>query len=125
MKQAVISGTGLYTPPHSISNEELITCFNAYAAKFNRDNAAAIARGQLSPIEASSVEFVEKASGIRSRFVVEKEGILDVDRMVPRVAERPDNQPSLMCDMAVAAARDALARAGRTAADGDMVLVAA
>ena len=29
MNQVVISGTGLYTPDQSISNAELIACFNA------------------------------------------------------------------------------------------------
>jgi beta-ketodecanoyl-[acyl-carrier-protein] synthase len=125
MKRAVISGTGLYTPPFSISNEELVVCFNAYAAKFNADHQAEIDSGAMVALEASSAGFIEKASGIKARFVVEKEGILDPLRMVPHIPERADDQPSVMCDMAVAAARQALARAGRTAADVDMVLVAA
>jgi beta-ketodecanoyl-[acyl-carrier-protein] synthase len=124
MNHAVISGTGLYTPPYSISNAELIACFNAYVAKFNAENADAIARGEVTALEESSEAFIEKASGIKARFVVEKEGILDVNRMVPRIPERPDDQPSIMCDMGVAASKEALARAGRTAADIDMVLVA-
>jgi beta-ketodecanoyl-[acyl-carrier-protein] synthase len=124
MNQAVISGTGLYTPPFSISNEELIACFNAYVAKFNAENEAAIARGELAALEESSEGFIEKASGIKARFVVEKEGILDINRMVPNIPERSDEQRSIMCDMAVAASEQALARAGKTAADVDMVLVA-
>ena len=124
MNQVVISGTGLYTPPYSISNEELIACFNAYVAKFNAENAPAIARGELAALEESSVGFIEKASGIKARYVVEKEGILDINRMVPSIPERPDDQHSIMCDMAVAASEQALARAGRTASDVDMVLVA-
>ncbi len=124
MHDAVISGTGLYTPPHALSNDELITCFNLYVAKFNSANAEAIALGKLAALEQSSCEFIEKVSGIKSRFVVEKSGILDVDRMVPRIPERPDDAPSLMCEMAVAAATQALQRAGRIASDVDMVLVA-
>ncbi|MEC5159886.1 MULTISPECIES: beta-ketoacyl-ACP synthase III [unclassified Janthinobacterium] len=124
MKQVVISGTGLYTPPFSISNEELVTCFNTYAAQFNADNAAAIAAGELTGIEGSSVGFIEKASGIKARYVMEKEGILDPARMVSRIAERGDDELSLQAEMAVAAARHALDRAGRSAADIDMVLVA-
>ena len=54
-----------------------------------------------------------------------KEGVLDVNRMVPRIAERSDDQPSIMCDMAVAAAKQALERAGKTAADIDAVICAA
>ena len=124
MKQVVISGTGLFTPPHSISNEELVVAFNAYAEQFNADNATAIGAGELAPIETSSAGFIEKASGIKSRYVMEKEGILDPARMTARIAEREDEALSLQAEMCVAAARDALARAGRTASDIDMVLVA-
>jgi beta-ketodecanoyl-[acyl-carrier-protein] synthase len=124
MKHAVISGTGLYTPPNSITNEELLTCFNTYVAQFNHDNAIAIAAGEIKALEESSTAFIEKASGIKSRYVVEKSGLLDPTRMVPRLPERSDDEPSLMCEIAVAAARDAMARAGKTAADIDMVLVA-
>ncbi len=124
MKQAVISGTGLYTPSQSISNEELVACFNAYAEQFNADHAAAIEAGTVTALEPSSVGFIEKASGIKSRYVMEKTGILDPARMVSRIAERGDEELSLQAEMAVAAAREALASAGRTAADIDMVLVA-
>ena len=124
MNKIVISGTGLYTPPYSISNEELITCFNAYVEQFNAENAAAIASGEVTALEPSSVGFIEKASGIKSRFVVNKDGLLDVNRMVPRIPERSDEEPSIMCEMAVAAAKQAMERAGRTAADVDAVIVA-
>lgn len=124
MKPVVISGTGLYTPPYSISNEELVACFNAWAEKHNTEHAAAIAAGEQTALELSSVAFIEKASGIKSRYVMEKEGILDPARMVSHIPERGDDEISLQAEMAVAAARDALARAGRTPADIDMVLVA-
>jgi beta-ketodecanoyl-[acyl-carrier-protein] synthase len=124
MKPVVISGTGLFTPPYSISNEELVVAFNAYAERFNTEHAAAIAAGEVQAIEPSSTGFIEKASGIKSRYVMEKEGILDPARMTPRIAERGDDELSLQAEMCVAAARQALARAGRTAADIDMVLVA-
>jgi beta-ketodecanoyl-[acyl-carrier-protein] synthase len=124
MKQVVISGTGLFTPPCAISNDELVIAFNAYAEQFNADNAAAIAAGDVAAIEASSAGFIEKASGIKSRYVMEKSGILDPARMTARIAERPDEQLSLQAEMCVAAAHQALDRAGRTPADIDMVLVA-
>ena len=124
MKPVVISGTGLFTPPYSISNEELVTAFNAYVELFNAENAAAIAAGEMSALEPSSTGFIEKASGIKSRYVMEKTGILDPTRMTPRIAERGDDELSLQAEMCVAAARQALERAGREAADIDMVLVA-
>ena len=124
MKSVVISGTGLFTPPHSISNEELVEAFNAHADAFNAEHADAIAAGTVTAVERSSPGFIEKASGIKSRYVMEKAGVLDPTRMTPRIDDRPDDQISLQAEMCVAAARDALARAGRTAADIDMVLVA-
>ena len=124
MKQAVISGTGLFTPPHAISNEELVLAFNVWAERTNADNAQAIAAGETVAIEPSSAAFIEKASGIKSRYVMEKSGILDPERMTPRINERPDEQLSLQAQICVAAAREALDRAQRSAADIDMLLVA-
>jgi beta-ketodecanoyl-[acyl-carrier-protein] synthase len=120
----VISGTGLYTPADSISNEELVESFNAYVQQFNSDNAAAIERGELAALAESSAPFIEKASGIKSRFVMDKAGILDPQRMKPRLRERSNDEPSILCEMAVAAAEQALQRAGKTAADIDAVIVA-
>ncbi len=63
----VISGTGLYTPPESISNDELVDCFNTYLDKFNSENEQAIANGSEAALSHSSSAFIEKASGIKSR----------------------------------------------------------
>ena len=35
MHDTVISGTGLFTPSESISNEELVTAFNSYVELYN------------------------------------------------------------------------------------------
>lgn len=121
----VISGTGLFTPPHAVSNEELVASFNAYVDAFNRENAAAIAAGALSPLQESSAEFIVKASGIRSRFFMDREGVLDPTRMCPNLPERSNDELSIQAEMAVTAARDALERAHRQPEDIDMVLVAA
>jgi beta-ketodecanoyl-[acyl-carrier-protein] synthase len=120
----VISGTGLYTPANSISNEELVASFNAYVQQFNADNAAAIERGEVEALAESNAAFIEKASGIKSRFVMDKAGILDPQRMKPHLPERSNDEQSILCQMAVAAAEQALARAGKTAADIDAVIVA-
>ena len=124
MHKVVISGTGLYTPPHSISNDELVASFNAWAERFNAENAQAIEAGEMDAAPLSSSEFIEKASGIRSRFVTNKSGILDIDRMVPSIPERSNEEWSILCEMSVKAAEQALQRAGRTAADIDGVIVA-
>ncbi len=125
MTAAVIRSTGLWTPEKSITNEELVESFNAYVAKYNAENAAAIEAGELEPLAPSSVEFVEKASGIKSRYVVDKSGVLDIDRMVPFIPERADEELSILAEIGVKACRDALERAGKTAADVDGVIVAA
>jgi beta-ketodecanoyl-[acyl-carrier-protein] synthase len=119
-----ISGTGLYTPPHSISNEELVAAYNAYVKKFNAQHATDIAAGKVPALAESSTEFVHKASGIKSRFVVEKDHILDPDVMCPRIPERSNDQLSILAEMGVTAAKEALKRAGREAADIDCVIVA-
>src|SRR3546814_19341376 len=45
--------------------------------------------------------------------------------MAPRLRERPNNELSILAEIGVAAATDALARAGRDAGDVDAVLCAA
>nr|WP_272887669.1 beta-ketoacyl-ACP synthase III [Stutzerimonas stutzeri] len=120
----VISGTGLYTPASSITNDELVESFNTYVHRFNSENAEAIEAGQIQPLPESSSAFIEKASGIKSRYVTDKAGILDPERMVPRIPERSNDEWSILCEMSVKAAEEALARAGRTAADIDGVIVA-
>jgi beta-ketodecanoyl-[acyl-carrier-protein] synthase len=125
MTRVVISGTGLYRPPHVITNAELVEAFNAYAALQNEKHAAAIAAGERPALAPSSVEFIEKASGIQQRYVLDKAGVLDPNRMYPRFQQRPDDQLSLMAEIAVDAAKQALAAAGRTGDQVDMVLCAA
>ncbi len=121
----VISGTGLYTPQESISNEELVDSFNAYVNIYNTAHADEITAGELPALEPSSAEFVEKASGIKSRYVMNKDGILDPNRMVPHLPERPNEAHSIQCEMALVAAQEAMNQAGKAAQDIDAVIVAA
>jgi beta-ketodecanoyl-[acyl-carrier-protein] synthase len=123
--EAYLAGTGLYTPAESISNEELVESFNTFVDLHNAEHADEIAAGERPALQYSSVEFIEKASGIKSRYVLDKTGILDPARMVPHIPERPDDAPSVMCEMAVAAASEALAAAGIEASEIDAVLCAA
>ncbi|MEI9888250.1 MAG: beta-ketoacyl-ACP synthase III [Rhizomicrobium sp.] len=123
MTALAVSGTGLYTPPQSISNDELVTAFNTFVRNSNAANAGAIAAGSKTALVESSAEFIVKASGIKARYVMDKAGILDPDIMCPRLPERPNDQISILAEMAVAAAREALKGADRSAADIDGVLV--
>ena len=121
----VISATGLFTPPETITNAELVESYNSYVERHNAANAAAIASGEIAALEPSSVEFIEKASGIKARHVLDKASVLDPDTMCPRLPERGNDELSVMAEIGVAAANEALERAERDAGDVDAVLCAA
>jgi len=121
---AVISATGLWTPSESVSNEELVEGFNAYVDKWNAENAAEIEAGTKEALTYSNAAFIEKASGIKSRYVMSKGPMLDPDVMAPRIPARSDEEPSVLAEMAVAAAKQALETVGRKAEDVGAVIVA-
>jgi beta-ketodecanoyl-[acyl-carrier-protein] synthase len=120
-----ISGTGLYTPPNAISNEELVASFNSFVKLHNEQHAAEIARGEMPALTESNVDFIVKASGIKSRYVIDKTGTLDPHVMTPRIPERPNDELSVLAEIGVAAAKQAMANAGRTADQIDGVICAA
>ncbi|MBD3819762.1 MAG: beta-ketoacyl-ACP synthase III [Brevundimonas diminuta] len=113
MQKAVISATGLFTPEQSISNEELVGAYNAWAEGWNAANAEAIAAGEIEAKTPSSEAFIEKASGIKARYVMDKSGVLDPERMLPHLAARGDDELSILAEMAVKAAEDAIRAWGK------------
>lgn len=119
----VISGTGLFTPSEKISNVELVEAFNTYVEQFNQTNSEEISSGTVEALVPSSAEFVTKASGINSRYVMNKSGVIDPERMCPELPERADTEMSLQCEMAVSAANQAMTQAGKTSKDIDAVIV--
>jgi beta-ketodecanoyl-[acyl-carrier-protein] synthase len=121
--EIVISASGVWTPPYVITNDELVDSYNRYAEKFNSDNKETIESGQIEKKPLSSVRFIEKASGIKSRYVYTREGILDIDRMCPKFPERKENETSNQAEIAIYAAENAMAAAGKTANDIDAVIV--
>ncbi len=121
--KVVISGSGVWTPLNVITNEELVASYNAYAGKFNAEHAAQIASGAIDEKPLSSERFIEKSSGIKARHVYTKEGILDIDRMRPQFPERREDELSNQAEIAVYAAREAMAAAGKAPADIDAVIV--
>lgn len=125
MSSPAITGTGVFTPPDTITNDELVVAFNAYADRFNADNARAIEDGTVQAKAHSSSAFIVSASGIEQRHVMDKTGILDPEVMHPILPARADDAPSLMAEMALAACRTALERAGRQGQDVDLVICAA
>ena len=120
----VISGTGLWNPEQTITNDELVASFNEYVERFNAEHADAIAAGEVAALDASNSAFIEKASGIKQRFVINKSGVLDPDRLAPSIPERGDDEVSIQAEIAVNAAKQALENANLTANDLDAVLVA-
>jgi len=125
MRQVAISATGIYIPPHTISNEELVISYNQYVHDFNAQHASEIAAGTVAALAESSVTFIENASGIKQRYVMEKAGILDPKRMHPHLPQRSNEEISLMAEIAAIAGADALQKAGKTGADVDGVICAA
>lgn len=120
-----ITGTGLYIPPYSISNDELVATFNQYVDDYNQQHAAEIEAGTRTALEHSSAEFIEKVSGIKSRYVMDKKGILDPKIMAPIIpARKLGEELSVMAEMGVAALTDALADAGLEANDLDGIILA-
>ena len=125
MTRIAISGTGFFVPSDVISNRELVDSFNEFARRHNQHHAQDISAGHIPPILKSSDEFIVKASGIRRRHVVARDGMLDPEIMCPRMPERPNDALSLMAEISVKAAREAMTAARRSPADIDAVIVAA
>ncbi|SJM38202.1 3-oxoacyl-[acyl-carrier-protein] synthase 3 protein 1 [Psychrobacter pasteurii] len=120
-----ITGTGLYIPPYSISNEELVESFNQYVDNYNSQYASEIEAGTREALEPSSAEFIEKVSGIKSRYVMEKSGILDPNIMTPLIpARKLGEELSVMAEMGVDALQQALDEAGIEATELDGIIVA-
>ena len=118
---AVITGTGLFTPPYSISNDELVAAFNAYVDAENARARRATSRAaRVKALERLEREFIVKASGIRAATSIDRTRHPRPRRScAPRIPERSNDEPSIQCEMAVDAAREALDQAGRDAADVD------
>lgn len=120
-----ITGTGLYIPPYSISNEELVESFNQYVDNYNSQYASEIEAGTKEALEPSSAAFIEKVSGIKSRYVMEKSGILDPNIMTPLIpARKLGEELSVMAEMGVDALQQALTEAGIEASELDGIIVA-
>lgn len=121
MHRATIAGIGVEIPEARITNEELVASFNAWVDKENVGRAAA---GEPL-LQKSDTEFILYASGVRERHVLVLDGILDPDRMTPRIPPRPDEELSVMAEFGVKAAKRALEHADLQASEIDMVICAA
>jgi len=120
-----ITGAGVWHPEARIDNAELCEAYNAWVRADNAAHADEIAAGTRTAVRESTPEFIEKASGIKQRYVLDKTGILDPTRLVPNIPDRKDEELAYQAEFAVHAARRALAAAGRDGKDVDMVVLGA
>lgn len=123
MIDVVISGTGFYHPEDAVSNEELVKSFNAYVAKFNAENADKIASGEIDALKESDAGFIEKASGIKSRYARDVKNLLNPDVMHQYYTERPDDELCIQAEAGVIAAKQALKNANKDPSEVDAVIV--
>ncbi|MFP8874428.1 MAG: beta-ketoacyl-ACP synthase III, partial [Myxococcota bacterium] len=124
MKRAMITGTGLWTPPDGIPNSELVASLSVAVEAWNAEHADEIERGELDERDLPSERFIVKASGVEHRYVIDKSGVLDPKRLRPHLPRRTEDEDSIQCEISMVAIREALAEAGRDAKDVDAVIVA-
>ena len=123
MSEIYIAGTGIWYPDDSISNDEIVESFNAYVDSFNDANKDAINNNKVLKLEYSSTEFIEKASGIKTRYVIDKKGILDINKMMPSVVHEDASKMSIHAEVGIKAALKALENAKMSASDIDAVIL--
>lgn len=120
-----ITGHGVWHPDSVLTNAELCEAFNAFVHRHNSDHAEEIAAGKRTALSPSSAEFIEKASGIQRRYVQDKSGLTDPERLCPNIPDRAEDQLSIQAEYAINAAKRALAVAGRAGEDVDLVVLGA
>ena len=118
-----ITGSGLFTPPETITNAELVASLTEATSKWNAEHAEQIAAGELAERALPDEEFVVKASGIERRHVMEKSGVLDPARMRPHLDTRAEDELGIQAEMSLPAIDEALVQAGRSRSDVDAVIV--
>ena len=124
MTRIQISGTGLFTPKEILTNDELVNSYNKFVDEFNIENENKIKTGEIEELQKSSSEFIEKASGVKARYVQNKSGILDTKFMRPLLRERKEDELSNLAEMGVIAAKQAIENANIDIEKIDAVIVA-
>jgi beta-ketodecanoyl-[acyl-carrier-protein] synthase len=118
-----ITGHGVWHPETVLENPELCAAFNEFVRRENLKNADEIAAGKMQPLKESTPEWVVKASGIIRRYVEDKTGLLDPERMCPNIPDRPEDALSIQAEYSLHAGRRALAVAGRAPEDVDLIVL--
>ena len=81
MEEIHIAGTGIWYPDEIITNDEIVSSFNSYVDEYNLNNQEDINSGKIEALEHSSSAFIEKASGIKTRHVIDKKNILNINAL--------------------------------------------
>ena len=123
MKDIYIVSTGFWHPEDIVTNDEIVNSYNAYVTKFNELNSADIANGSIDELPLSSSEFVEKASGIRTRYLIDKKNTLDPNMMRPQVNNEHESRISIHAKAGIEAAKKAIANTNLQISDIDAVIV--
>ena len=110
MNRTLITGTGLFTPPDSVTNAELVESLSAANLKWNAAHAEEIEREEVLERDMPSEAFIRKASGVGHRYVMDKQGLLEPDRLRPRLPLRGEDELSIQAEICVTAAKEALAQ---------------
>ena len=109
----------------SITNDELVAAFNAYVERYKTENADAIAAGEVEAKGPVELRIHPEAAGIEQRYVMDKEGVLDPDRMYPKLRPRSDDEPAIMAEMGLDACEQGAAAGGADGRGVDLVICAA
>ena len=123
MENIYIAGTGYWKGDEVVTNDEIVTSFNSYVERFNDQNSQAIEAGAIEPLGPSSVEFIEKASGIKTRYLIDKKNCLDIDVMRPILRQESSENVSILAEMSIHAAKEAIEQAGIETKDIDAVIL--
>ncbi len=62
MHQPIITGSGVFTPPSVITNDELVVSFNAFVDRFNAAHEEDIALGDITAKTHSNADFIRDAN---------------------------------------------------------------
>ena len=122
--QILITGCGTFIPPEVIDNETLVKAYNAHVKEHNQEYSEEIAVGDKTALKTSSADFIKNASGIEERRVMEASGIVDPRRLRPELKDRNPDELSYQAEMGLAAAKNALNQANKSASDVGMLISA-
>ena len=124
MQNIYITGTGFWVPKDGLTtNDEVVDSYNAYVDNFNSENSQAISDGIMEAMSHSSSDFIEKASGIKTRYLFDKHNCLDPTRMKPKTKPELSDNTSILAEMGIESAKKAIKAAGISVDDIDGIIL--